>query len=47
MEKIEEVDMEAGIAVGVSARQGVWVGRCLHMSSTVEGERQCERVRSG
>ena len=39
-EKIERVDMEAGIEAGVSARQGVWVGRCLHMSSTVEGERR-------
>ena len=35
VEKIKRSDTEAG----VSARQGVWGGRRLHMSSTVEGER--------
>ncbi len=43
VEKIKQSDTETG----VSACQSVWVGRCLHMSSTVEGARQCERVRSG
>ena len=47
VEKIQGSDTEAGIEVGVSACQGVWVGRCLHLSSTVEGARQCEHARSG
>ena len=38
-ENIEQSATEAGIEMGVSACQGVWVGRCLHMSPTVEGER--------
>ena len=36
VENIEQTDTEAG----VSARQGVWGGRRLHMSSTVEGARR-------
>ena len=36
VEKIKGSDTEAG----VSACQGVWVGRCLHMSPTVEGARR-------
>ena len=37
VEEIKRSDTEAGIEAGVSACQGVWVGRCLHLSSTVEG----------
>ena len=43
VENIKRSDTEAG----VSACQGVWVGRCLHMSSTVEGARRCEHVPFG
>ena len=40
VEKTQGLDTEAGIEAGVSACQGVWVGRCLHLSSTVERERR-------
>ena len=36
VENIEQTDTEAG----VSACQSVWVGRCLHMASTVEEARR-------
>ena len=46
--KVEEIKRsDTGVEAGVSARQGVWGGRRLHMSPTAKGERQCERVQSG